>query len=312
MLLCYKVYGVLLNIIKLFIKWTERNSLIMEQSIFLKELRAIAAKIDEKIAQLLLPSFSPNADILFDAIKYSVISASKKIRGFLLVKTADIFGVDCHQSIKIAAAIEMIHTYSLIHDDLPALDNDDYRRGKPSCHKKFGEAVAILAGDGLLSYAFEVLASDKDDITPQIRINIMQEVARAIGIYGMIGGQMIDINTKSINYKTMKEVHILKTARLITAACISGAILGNANQDQIKALRSYAEKLGLIFQMIDDLIDTADDQEKNNMNLSNLITVNEIKAEIKNLQLNAFHDLNNLDKTGFLKSLLNYIIEQYK
>ena len=283
----------------------------MEQFVFLKELSTTASRIDEKIAQLLRPSFSQSADVLFEAMKYSAITTSKKIRGFLLIKTADIFGVNKQQSLRIAATIEMIHTYSLIHDDLPALDNDDYRRGKLSCHKKFGEAVAILAGDALLSYAFEVLASDQDDIRPQIRIKIMQEVTNAIGMYGMIGGQIIDIHAKNINYKALKEVHTLKTGKLITAACVIGAILGNANKDQIEALRSYAEKLGLIFQMIDDLIDATDDQEKNSMSLLNLISEHEIEAEIQQLRLSALNDLSNLNNTEFLKSLINHVIDQY-
>ncbi|WHQ46790.1 MAG: polyprenyl synthetase family protein [Candidatus Midichloria sp.] len=286
----------------------------MRQSLFFQELEEIAKVIDMTISKLLPTSFTKNADILFEAVRYSAISASKKIRGFLLIKTADIFNVNREQSIKIAAAIEMIHTYSLIHDDLPAMDNDDYRRGKPSCHKKFGEAIGILAGDALLTYAFEIIASDQANIEPILRIRIMQEMAKAIGLNGMIGGQVIDITSQNMNYDELKEMHKLKTAALIVASCVSGAILGHAPSDDMLILKEYANKLGLIFQMVDDLIDEKNDKEKANTNLLNLIPEVKIKKEIEELKNIVIQDLKNLKKYNvlILMELVNYIVNQRK
>ena len=284
---------------------------------FFQELEEIAEAINRKIDELFPTSFTKNADILFEAIRYSAISASKKIRGFLLVKTADIFNVNREQSLKIAAAIEMIHTYSLIHDDLPAMDNDDYRRGKPSCHKEFGEAIGILAGDALLTYAFEVIASDQDNIDPILRIKIIQEITRAIGIKGMIGGQVIDITSQNMDYDDLKEVHKLKTGALIEASCVAGAIMGHAYSDEILVFREYAGKLGLIFQMVDDLIDEEDDKEKANANLLNLMPIVKIKEEIEELKRAAIQGLKSLSNLNIfniliLVELIDYIANQHK
>ncbi|MDJ1257776.1 MAG: polyprenyl synthetase family protein [Candidatus Midichloria sp.] len=281
---------------------------------FFQELEEIAKAIDGKIDELLPTSFTKNADILFEAIRYSAISASKKIRGFLLVKTADIFNVNREQSLKIAAAIEMIHTYSLIHDDLPAMDDDDYRRGKPSCHKEFGEAIGILAGDALLTYAFEVIASDQANIDPILRIKIIQEITRAIGIKGMISGQVIDITSQNMSSDDLKEVHKLKTGALIEASCVAGAIIGYASSDEILVFREYAGKLGLIFQMVDDLIDEEDDKENTNVNLLNLMPIVKIKEEIEELKRAAIQGLKNLNNHNILVlvGLIDYIANQRK
>lgn len=281
---------------------------------FFQELEEITKAIDRKIYELLPTSFTKNADILFEAIRYSAISASKKIRGFLLVKTADIFNVNRKQSLKIAAAIEMIHTYSLIHDDLPAMDDDDYRRGKPSCHKEFGEAIGILAGDALLTYAFEVIASDQANIDPILRIKIMQEITRAIGIKGMIGGQVIDITNQNMSSDDLKEVHKLKTGALIEASCVAGAIMGHASSGEMLVFREYAGKLGLIFQMVDDLIDEEDDKENANANLLNLMPIVKIKEEIEELKRAAIQGLKNLNNHNILilVGLIDYIANQRK
>ncbi|AEI88339.1 MAG: Geranylgeranyl pyrophosphate synthase [Candidatus Midichloria mitochondrii] len=281
---------------------------------FFQELGEIAKAIDREIDELLPTSFTKNADILFEAIRYSAISASKKIRGFLLVKTADIFNVNREQSLKIAAAIEMIHTYSLIHDDLPAMDDGDYRRGKPSCHKEFGEAMGILAGDALLTYAFEVIASDQANIDPILRIKIIQEITRAIGIKGMIGGQVIDITSQNMSSDDLKEVHKLKTGALIEASCVAGAIMGHASSDEMLVFREYAGKLGLIFQMVDDLIDEEDDRENANANLLNLMPIVKIKEEIEELKRAAIQGLKNLNNHNILilVGLINYIANQRK
>jgi len=284
----------------------------MNNLLFCEELDKIANEINIMLAQLLPTTYPKNSEILFEAIKYSTLSSSKKIRGFILIKTAEIFGVTIDQSIKIAAAIEMIHTYSLIHDDLPSIDNDDYRRGKLSCHKKFGEAIAILAGDALLTYAFEVIASEESNINATLRIKLIQELTRAIGSHGMIGGQVIDIMDNNISYQEAKAVHSLKTGALIAASCVSGAILGKASDEEIVLLRSYSEKLGLIFQMVDDIIDEKDDQKAINKNLLNFTTSTEIKEEIEQLKYMAINDLKNLKKLdiNILAELINYVINQ--
>ena len=158
---------------------------------------------------------------------------------------------------RVAVAVEMVHTYSLIHDDLPAMDDDDLRRGKPTCHKKFDEATAILAGDGLISLAFEILASTATHQSAEIRAELILELARAIGAQGMVGGQMLDLVAENhdLDMSEITRLQRMKTGALINYACMSGAILGKANGAQRHGLSAYAHDLGLAFQIVDDLLD---------------------------------------------------------
>ena len=215
----------------------------------------------------------------------------------MLVTTADIFKVDPSYSKRVAAVIEIIHSYSLIHDDLPSMDDDDYRRGNPSCHKKFDEATAILAGDSLLTLAFEILSDEASHSDSLIRCKLIKILAENIGCNGIAGGQMYDLLYEKEVYATYQEVlnmHWMKTARLFTASCSMGAILGAASLEDHQHLVKYADFFGLAFQFVDDLEDVSEKKELSNNNIVKLIGLEETKKEIKNL----------IDKSR--KELLNF------
>lgn len=197
------------------------------------------------------------------AMFYSLSNGGKRLRPFLVCKTAGLFGITLQISFPVAASLEMLHTYSLIHDDLPAMDNDDFRRGKPTCHKQFDEATAILAGDGLLTYAFETLAKAPDiDATTKIRLCALL-AERAGAFNGMIAGQMLDLQTDKTPQLSSEEVikHIeeMKTGCLIAYAVQAGAILGRASEKEYTALTTYARKIGIAFQISDDILDVIGD-----------------------------------------------------
>ena len=196
-------------------------------------------------------------ETVLDAMRYSTLSGGKRLRPFLAVCSAGLFGVSMESAIEAAAAIEFIHTYSLIHDDLPAMDNDDLRRGKPTCHKAFGEAAAILAGDGLLTYAFQVLASSNVHPDPAVRCELIGALAQASGTWGMVGGQMMDMEAanKTLSIEEIIRLQRLKTGELFAVSCEAGAILGKAPGMMRNLLRAYAHDMGLAFQITDDLLD---------------------------------------------------------
>jgi len=196
-------------------------------------------------------------ETVLDAMRYSALSGGKRLRPFLTVCSASLFGVGWDAAIETAAAIEFIHTYSLIHDDLPAMDNDDLRRGKPTCHKAFGEAAAILAGDGLLTYAFQVLASSKVHADPAVRCELIGALAAASGCWGMVGGQMMDLEAenKQLSLEEIIRLQRLKTGELFAVSCEAGAILGKSPGMMRNLLRAYAHDMGLAFQITDDLLD---------------------------------------------------------
>ena len=196
-------------------------------------------------------------DRLYEAMRYSALSGGKRLRPFLCISAANMFGVDPSRSRRVAAAIEMVHCYSLVHDDLPAMDNSDPRRGKPTVHKAFDEATAILAGDALLTYAFEVLSNNATHDDPHVRAQLVLGLARAIGGNGMVGGQMMDMLAQTTEFDIGQTTRLqrMKTGELIAFSCEAGAILGKATEQQRLALRKYAHDLGLAFQMIDDLLD---------------------------------------------------------
>ena len=215
---------------------------------------------DELRRQLeLTPSINPT---LTEAMRYSLLSGGKRLRPILLMAAADAVGATGEKFLTTAAAIEMIHTYSLIHDDLPAMDDDDFRRGKLTNHKVFGEAIAILAGDALLTLAFEVMLRQKD-VPDSARIAVVDEMSRAAGMSGMVGGQTIDLQSegKSIDLGTLRRMHLGKTGALFRAAIRSGAILAGASPQQLSALTAYAESFGLAFQITDDILDVAGDEK---------------------------------------------------
>ncbi len=194
---------------------------------------------------------------VIEAMRYSALAGGKRLRPFLTVESAKLFGVNPDAALLTAAAIEFVHTYSLVHDDLPAMDNDDFRRGKPSCHKQFGEAAAILAGDALLTYAFEVLANPRIHADANVRCELIRSVARASGVRGMVGGQMMDLDAEHQNLSADEVIRLqrLKTGELFAVSCEAGAILGKAAEPLRARLQRYAHDMGLAFQITDDLLD---------------------------------------------------------
>jgi len=196
------------------------------------------------------------------AIRYSALSSGKRLRPFMVVESAKLFGVSTESALQVAAAIEFVHVYSLIHDDLPAMDDDDMRRGQPSCHKQFDEPTAILAGDALLTYAFEVLAHESTHPDPTVRCQLVTAFAQASGTKGMIGGQMIDMlsEDRDLNIDEITRLQRMKTGALFAVSCEAGAILGKASRTMRTALRAYAHDIGLAFQITDDLLDAREDE----------------------------------------------------
>ena len=229
---------------------------------FLDHLKPFAIELDGFLKDLLDKKINIDNE-LKDSIIYSSIGSGKSIRGYLSCEIANFFHADKSNALKLASAIELIHTYSLIHDDLPALDNDDYRRNKPSNHKQFSESTAILSGDALQSLAFEILSDKMEKIDTNKQLKLINHLSNNIGPNGMIGGQIIDINSKE-NQLSIDEVNImhnLKTANLFSFSCRSGAIIGNANDKEVDAFENYGRNLGIVFQIIDDVLDKIGDPE---------------------------------------------------
>ncbi len=208
-----------------------------------------------------VPSGTPEK--LFNAMEYSLTAGGKRLRPVLILESAKAVGKESVDDIvDIAVASEFVHTYSLIHDDLPAMDNDDLRRGKPTCHKVFGEAIAILAGDGLQSYAFELI-SKNHAIPPEKLIRVINILAHGTGIYGMVGGQAADIlHEKENSFDDVQFIHTHKTAKFIQSCCQIGGILADASEKEEQALKNYGLYIGLAFQIQDDILDEIGDEKK--------------------------------------------------
>jgi farnesyl diphosphate synthase len=205
----------------------------------------------------LLPKATGAEGRVVEAMRYAVLGGGKRLRPFLVLESASLFGVAEQSALRTASAVELLHCYSLVHDDLPAMDDSDLRRGRPSVHKEFDEATAILAGDALLTLAFEVLAAPETHGNAQVRAELVRELARAAGAHGMVGGQMLDLlaENSSLDIGAITRLQRLKTGEMIAFACCSGAILGNGASTARQALHAYAHDLGLAFQIVDDLLD---------------------------------------------------------
>jgi len=217
--------------------------------------------VEEELHRIL----SREEDRLLQAMRHAVFSGGKRFRPLLLLSSGECFGVSQKALLPFACALELIHNYSLIHDDLPAMDNDDFRRGKPSCHKAFGEDIALLAGDGLLTLAFEVLAkAELEERLKPKKDQIMIEVSRLAGVEGMIGGQLMDITLTPLetSEKTFYELALRKTGALIIASVKIGAILGDASASQLEAMVNYGRNIGLAFQIRDDILDSSKKESK--------------------------------------------------
>ena len=229
---------------------------------FAARLEACRQAVDAKIADLLDGgNTGAPPSPLAAAMRYATLGGGKRFRPFLVVETAALFGVSQARALPVAAAVECIHCYSLVHDDLPAMDDDDLRRGRPTVHKAFDEATAILAGDALLTIAFEILGRPDVDPDPATRCELVLGLALASGRNGMVGGQMLDLMAEGnpVDLQGVADIQTLKTGALIEFSVLAGAILGRAAADQRQALTLYARALGLAFQVADDLLDAEGD-----------------------------------------------------
>ena len=285
--------------------WNERRELVEQQLV--KEL-AQEPPLDETLAA---------------AMKYSLMAGGKRLRPILLMAAADAVGAKGTDYLTAGCALEMIHTYSLIHDDLPAMDNDDYRRGKLTNHKIYGDGMAVLAGDALLTLAFEVLTRQQHTDAATL-LRVVKEISTAAGMNGMVGGQAIDLESegKHIDMETLRRMHMGKTGALFRAALRSGAILAGADEKKLAALTDYAEKFGLAFQITDDILDVVGDEkligkpvgsdirnEKSTyVTLTSLEEAQKLAKETVDGAVAALQDFG--PEADFLRQLVRYMLER--
>lgn len=262
------------------------------------------AKLIEKTCSELIPLTDKAYNEIFIAARYSLLAGGKRLRPLLAILTAQMLGIPPDQSVASSCALEMIHTYSLIHDDLPCMDDDDFRRGKPSLHKAFPEGIAVLAGDYLLTYAFEVLVNAKH-LNADQKLELISVLAKSSGGDGMIAGQVMDIMAAEVDLTRLKQTHLNKTGMLIAASMEFGAIIGKATIEQQNLLRQFGLDIGLAFQIVDDILDVTQSQEKHGRNVPSdlingkttyvsLIGLKESKSLAKSLTDKALINLKNL------------------
>ena len=290
---------------------------------FTDALTDAAAATEIALLKLIPSGSGPEAQVV-EAMRYSVMAGGKRLRPFLVLACADLFNVSRSCSERVAAAFEMVHTYSLIHDDLPAMDNDNLRRGKPTCHLEFDEATAILAGDALLTLAFEVLSDLDTHDSAKVRSDLVLEVARAVGAHGMVGGQMLDLVAEdhTLGVSEITRLQRMKTGALINCSCQAGAILGKASDTQRHLLSAYAHDIGLAFQITDDLLDIEGDVEELGKEIKkdeaagkatfvSLLGVERAREQAKILTDQAIKHLEIFGKTGnLLCDLAQFVIDR--
>src|SRR5665213_1428597 len=227
-----------------------------------RAIAASAAAVDSVLETVLPKSHGPQGRVQ-EAMRYATFAGGKRLRPFLVLHSARLFGVDDARSLRVGSAIEVLHTYSLVHDDLPCMDDDDLRRGRPTTHIAFDEMTAVLAGDALLTIAFEILSDAATHPDPQVRVNLIARLAEASGHDGMIGGQIIDMLAgDNFGLDEVRNLQRLKTGQLFEFSCEAGPILGKASAEDRKRLRDYAHEIGLVFQITDDLLDVTSTAEK--------------------------------------------------
>jgi farnesyl diphosphate synthase len=282
-----------------------------------------AADIESALDQLLPAEEGPEAR-LFAAMRYSTLGGGKRLRGFLVLEGARQFSVARQAALRVASAIEMVHAYSLIHDDLPAMDDDDLRRGKPTNHKAFDEATAILAGDALQAHAFAVLADEATHPDPAVRVELVRMLARAAGPRGMCAGQMLDILAEAaaapLDEPAIGRLQLLKTGKLIEFSAEAGAVLGKAPPAQRHALAAYGRELGAAFQIADDLLDatasaaevgkaTAKDAAAGKATLVSLLGIERARLQAERLVAQARTHLDGFsERADMLRALAQFVI----
>ena len=227
---------------------------------FEEALAATGAEVDAALGRLLPVADGPEARV-FEAMRYAIFAGGKRFRPLLVCESARLFDVRRESALRAAAAVECVHTYSLIHDDLPCMDDDDLRRGQPTVHREYDEATAVLAGDALLTLAFEILGDPETHERARVRIELVRRLASSAGGQGMVGGQMIDLASEGValDIGSITRMQRLKTGALIAWSCEAGAVLGRASEEALHALHAYAHDMGLAFQIADDLLDAEGD-----------------------------------------------------
>jgi geranylgeranyl diphosphate synthase type II len=274
-------------------------------------------KVEERLAQKkkavereLESILSQENSLLFQAMRHAVFSGGKRFRPILALSSGECFGASPDLVLPFACALELIHNYSLVHDDLPSMDNDDFRRGKPSCHKAYGEGVAILAGDSLLTMAFEILAQAPLRENSQVkREQIIMEISQSAGVKGMVGGQLMDITLSqdSLTEETYHELILKKTGSLIIASVKTGAILGEAVASELEAAVKYGRNLGLAFQIRDDIIDSGQDAQKGRLPRPNYVSLFGHKDSERRLKDFVEAAKNALDEASLESEELHYL-----
>lgn len=287
---------------------------------FKKQLNEYQELVNNAIIDFLPKSTNGQREVV-RAMKYSLANGGKRLRPVLVLEFCKMCGGDIEKALPLACAIEYIHTYSLIHDDLPCMDDDDMRRGNPSCHKMFGEATALLAGDALLTHAFDIIASA--DLSDNQIVRAIALLAQNSGVGGMIGGQVLDLKfeKEDPSISDLITVHKLKTGALISAACLLGCVAGNASEEQIASASSFAYCLGIAFQIKDDILDVVGDEEKLGKPIGSdadsdketyvtLVGLKKAEEDVKLLTQKAISNIECFNNSDFVLSLCNYLIDR--
>lgn len=291
---------------------------------FLEELEAKILDVNQALHKYLEEKENPQATI-YKAMDYSLHAGGKRIRPVLMLASSELLGAESEKVMPFACAIEMIHTYSLIHDDLPCMDDDDLRRGKPTNHKVYGEAIAVLAGDGLLNLAYETILK-QSQVSPNMTLAAMSVIAEHAGVEGMIGGQVIDLESegKTVDAITLMTMHLHKTAALIMASAKVGALLGGGGREDLLAVEEFSRYLGIAFQIKDDILDVSGTEERLGKTIgsdsenekSTFVTIYGLEASEKMLSDYTEKAIESLqrfgDKAEFLVNLSKFLLDRDK
>lgn len=287
-------------------------------------MSAVAEDVAEKLNDL-LPSGELAEARLFEAMRHGALAGGKRLRPFLMISSAKMFGVDYECALRAACAVELVHCYSLVHDDLPNMDDADTRRGKPTVHKVFDEATAILAGDALLTYAFEILTHPNTHADPNVRCQLVADLARASGPMGMVGGQMLDLiaEREAFDLGQTCRLQRMKTGELIAFSCSAGAVLGKGTAQDKYALQAFAYDLGLAFQITDDLLDVEGteaetgkpvgrDVPANKATFVSILGVDRARAQARMLSEQAVHHLARFDQAAdTLREIAEFVVDRH-
>lgn len=289
----------------------------MSAARYLEESRE---KVDQALQSLMPPEDSHPARLV-SAMRYSLFAGGKRIRPVLVLAASGAAGGREDDALVPACAIELVHTYSLIHDDLPAMDDDDFRRGRPTCHRAFDEGTAVLAGDALLTMAFDLLSEGGQVTGHELRLQMVRELARAAGWRGMVGGQQVDMDSEGTqaDLPTLEYIHTHKTGALIRCSLILGGLSANADESTLKALGNYGERVGLAFQVVDDILDVTatteemgkdqgSDAARGKVTYPGLFGLEEARERARKLVQDAKAAVEGVDATGRLAEIADYVL----